>query len=410
MPKLNCLIISLVVCLISISAKVYSQISINEKFDQLFLGENFDSCNTFWSTVSNSDNLLIVQEGEYIMHRKSTVSPFAVMGNFSNDLTAFKLVTSIKLDKTSAVDGSIGLIFMAQADGKGGFIFEINRNSYRLRQIDGGNYKYICGNSKTGGWVESSYVKGLNLPNLIEIRTYNHSYDLLINNNYILSFTESGYNAGSFGFIIGPASKGKADFMYLFTTSKAVKTESSYDSNNSVSGQNTTLPETDVMALAESIILLKTQMNKLSEENDDLKQIIQAMRGGENENEKQKENYNKQLKEYEAKIKMSATSYDSLVKVNTDLLRYKEMVMGNDNGDLVINLSKNLKKEKILNDELLKSNKALTDSLLQLKNELKNSKTKNTESTVNNQKAKSASENDAEKKPEKKEFVLPKEN
>ena len=38
------------------------------------------------------------------------------------------------------------------------------------------------------------------------------------------------------------------------------------------------------------------------------------------------------------------------MKVNTDLLKYKEMVKGNDNGDLVINLSKNLKNEKLLNE------------------------------------------------------------
>ena len=37
----------------------------------------------------------------------------------------------------------------------------------------------------------------------------------------------------------------------------------------------------------------------LSEDNDDLKQIIQAMRGDEKENEKQKTNYDKQIKDLE---------------------------------------------------------------------------------------------------------------
>jgi len=40
------------------------------------------------------------------------------------------------------------------------------------------------------------------------------------------------------------------------------------------------------------------------------------------------------------------------------------MVKGNDNGDLVINLSKNLKATKLKNEELLKSNQELKDLLL----------------------------------------------
>lgn len=381
------------------------QLTIIEKFDKLFLSENFDSSNVYWNTVSNADNLLIVQEGEYIMHRKTTVSPYALMGNFTNDLSVFKLITSLKFDKTSAPDGSIGVIFMAQPDGKGGFIFEINKDSYRLRQINGGSYKYLSGTAKNSGWVQSNYVKGLNLPNLVEIRSSQKKYDLLLNNNYLMGFSEPAYTSGNFGFIIGPASKGKADFLYLFTTIK----DNLADNNPKTDDKKDNAPETDVSALAESIITLKTQINRLSEDNDDLKQIIQALRSGEKENEKEKANYEKQIKELDTRIKKSSGSYDSLMKINGELMRYKEMVMGNDNGDLVINLSKNLKKEKANSDELLKTNKLLTDSLSLMKNELKVLKG-NKDATVNIQKNKSAKDSVPEKKPEKKEFVLPKEN
>ena len=175
-------IIILNICVLMASVS-FAQLTVIEKFDKLLLNENFDSSNTNWSTVSNAENLLIVQEGEYIMHRKSTLSPYAVMGNFNNDLSVFKLITSLKLDRTSAPEGSIGLIFMAQPDGKGGFIFEINKNSYRLRQINRGSYKYLSGTAKTSGWVESNFVKTLNLPNLVEVRKAQQKYDILLNNN-----------------------------------------------------------------------------------------------------------------------------------------------------------------------------------------------------------------------------------
>ena len=109
---------------------------------------------------------------------------------------------------------------MAQPEGKGGSIFEINKNSYRLRQLTNGTYNYVTGNAKNDGWMESEFVKGLNLPNLVEIRTSEKNYDLLLNNNYLMSFNEPEYTSGNIGFVIGPASKGKADFLYLFTISK----------------------------------------------------------------------------------------------------------------------------------------------------------------------------------------------
>ena len=380
---------------------VRAQLTVIEKFDKLFLSENFDSSNSYWSTVSNGDNLLIVQEGEYIMHRKTSVSPYAVMGNFPNDLSVFKMIASLKLDKISATDGSIGIIFMAQSDGKGGFIFEINKNSYRLRQISGASYKYLTGTAKNGGWVESPFVKGLNLPNLVEVRSSHHKYDLLLNTNYLMGFTEPAYTSGNFGFVIGPSSKGKADFIYIFTTHDQQTGSDKIDTAETKNDHN---PENDVLALAESIITLKTQVNKLTEDNEDLKQIIQAMRSGEKENEKQKQHYENQIKQLDGMIKKSSASFDSLMKMNTELMRYKEMVMGNDNGDLVINLSKNLKKEKANNEELLKTNKLLTDSLMLIKNELKNRQLKSTSPADNSK------DSVPQKKQEKKEFVLPKEN
>ena len=381
---------------------------VTEKFDQLFIGENFDSSNSYWSTLSNTDNLLIVQEGEYIMHRKATFSPYAVMANFSFDFSAYRLTTSLKLDKASAADGSIGLIFMAQPDGKGGFIFEINKDQkYRLRQITGNSYRYLTGLPKELGWVKSELIKGLNLPNLVEIRTAEKKYDLFVNNKIILSFDALEYKTGNIGFIIGPASKGKADFLYLFTNANA---KAPVDSST-LEVTKSAAPETDVIALVESIITLKTQLNKLQEENEMLKGTVAAMKMGEKEQESGKNAAAKQIKILESQLKKSTATFDSLLKVNNDLLKYKEMVKGNNNGDLVINLSKNLKNEKLVNEELKKTNKLLNDSIAGLKNQLKESKSKTATQNSSQSKNKEAtvSSNDTIAKP-KEEFILPKEN
>jgi hypothetical protein len=349
-----------------------------------------------------------VQEGEYILQRKATFSPYAVMAAFPAELSEFRLVASIKLDKTTADDGSIGLIFMAQADGKGGFIFEINREKqYRLRQITNNNYKYLTGSAPDGGWVKEEALKGLNLPNLIEIRTAGKKYDLYINNSFVKNFEELEYKSGNVGFIIGPGSKGKADFIYIFT--KAGGGETLEESTADTVSAGT--PETDIIALAESIIGLKTQINKLQEENEDLKGIIDGLKSGEKEQETVQANYDKYIKELEGKLKRASFSFDSLVKVNTELMKYKEMVKGNDNGDLVINLSKNLKNEKTTNENLRAANKAQADSIQLLKIQIKELKTKSADTSKQKETVKKEEPpKKQEPQQQKGEFILPKDN
>ncbi len=372
---------------------------VTEKFDKLYLSENFDSSGTYWTTVSNNENLLLVQDGEYILNRKASISPYASIGNFNCNLTSYRFVTSLKLEKSTNDDGGIGIIFMAQPGGQGGFIFEINKSQqFRLRQIAANAYHYLTGNQKDGGWVKSTLVKGLNFPNLIEVRTSDKNYDIYLNNSLLLSFTEIAYKVGEIGYIIGPGSKGKVDFLYLFTNQKGQENESSDTKKSDILS-----PENDVMALAESIITLKTQINKLTEESEDQKQIIQGLKGAEKENEALKLANDKSMKILQSKLKSSQVSFDSLVKVNIELLPYKEMVRGNDGGDLVINLSKNLKAEKLKNEELQKANQALRDSLNQSLSKVTKTKSANANPTSNTNQSDSLKKTNNNKK----DFSLP---
>ncbi len=278
----------------------------------------------------------------------------------------------MKIEKSIDESGSIGIIFMAQDDGKGGFLFEINKAGlYRLRQITGGSYKYLTGDSKTGGWTKTNFTNPLNVYNLVEIKTANRKYDISLNNQYLMSFEEIAYKTGKFGVIIGPGSKGKIDFLYLFSSSKFAEAESTTEQGKPQDNPNTQSKENspDIIALAESIIKLKTQINKLQAENDDLKKTIDAIRSADDESEQQKKNYEKNIKLLEKENAASEASYDSLLKVNQSLLKYKDMVAGNENSDLIITLSKNLKSEK-------EKTQLLTDSIASLKAELQKAKTK----------------------------------
>lgn len=373
--------------------------TINEKFDKLDLSENFDTSSGMWTFVANNENLFLVQDGEYILNRKTSISPFAVMANYSYEALAYKMVLSMKIEKSIDENGSIGVIFMAQDDGKGGFLFEINKGGlYRLRQITGSSYKYLTGDAKNGGWVKTTFTNPLNVYNLIEIKTANRKYDISLNNQFLMSFEEIAYKAGKFGVIIGPGSKGKIDFLYLFSSSKYGANDDGKTANtaqpNSGSNNSTNENSPDIIALAESIIKLKTQINKLQSDNEDLKKTIEAIRTSDDENEQEKKNYEKTVKQLEKENARSMASYDSLLKINQGLMKYKEMVAGNENSDLIISLSKNLKAEK-------EKTQMLTDSITLLRAKLKSSPKQN--GTTQNQAPPPAPKQNSE-------FVLPKDN
>jgi hypothetical protein len=372
---------------------------VKEKFDKLNLSENFDSTNSYWTTLANADNLFIVQEGEYILNRKTTLSPFAIIADYENNLNTFRLVTSLKLEKSVNDDGLIGIIFMAQSDGKGGFIFEINKlKQYRIRQITGASYKYITGDPKAAGWVNSKFISETNAYNLVEIKTSDRNYDILLNNNYLFSFTEIAYKSGRMGLVIGPGTKGRVDFLYLFSSSKGGESLSSSNEETHDPQAQKEQAGPDIIELTESIIKLKTQINKLTEQNEDLRKTVDAMKSDDDETENQKRNLQNTIKDLQLTISKSSASYDSLLKVNRELMKYKEMVAGNENSDLIITLSKTVKTEKENNELLRKQNKALSDSLSEMS---KNHKPNGTPQEIK--------PNDKPKPSTDKGFVLPKE-
>ena len=338
---------------------------VSETFVFPFYITGFDSISNEWPVLSNTENLLLVQDGDYILQRKSKLGPFAILGELEQSLDAFRLVSSLKLVKTQSEDGSIGLLFMTQAEGKGGFIFEINATSqYRLRQITPGGYVNLSGTTKDGGWSKSSLLKPLGIANLVEVRTMGSKYDIYLNNSLILSFHELAYKSGGIGFVIGPGSLGKIDFLYLFSHDKL--RDPGIASTSEASGDES---EQDVIELAESIIALKSTLNKVQAENDELKQRLEDFKGSEKELAQMKSGYTAQISQLEKQLLARQKSFDSLELINQDLLKYKDLVKGNnaEGGDLVISLSKKLKAEKQRADDLQKENEQLKEQM-RLKN------------------------------------------
>ncbi|MBT8195574.1 MAG: hypothetical protein HKO56_00235 [Bacteroidia bacterium] len=358
------------------STVLFSQ-NVNVKFDQLILSENFDSVNTYWPMLADADNLFIVQDGEMIMNRKAKKSPYAVLGGFGEQDNLFRLVSSLKLDKASGDKSIVGLMFMTQSDGKGGFIVEFNKKQeYRIKQIAGSQYRYMSGDDRKQGWTKSDDLKDMSHFNLIEISAANRFYDLYINNEYQQSFTNSTYESGKMGVIIGPSTQARIDFFYLFTSSTYTPPAPNYNAATAnipappISNAN----NDDVVKLTETIIALKKKNNKLSSENEDLRRKYTALESDDKERAESHDYFKQQVKVMQAKNKKLKYSNDSLKRANTQLMRYKEIVDTGGNQDLVISLSETVKSLKTRNSDLAKQNQTLNQNISKLQNQVRDYK------------------------------------
>jgi len=192
---------------------VHSQL-IKEEFVSVAFSDQFDDDNDNWRNMSTSDNLFIIQEGEYQLRRKNPASGYSIFPKWKNTLTAYSLVASIKLEEPKNDEAAVGLIFMAQEDASGAFVFEFNpKGQYRLKQLVGLSYKLLTGEMKSGGWVDSDVLNKIGTYNVIEIKTAKRNYDIYVNEKYLLSFTEIAYKSGDIGISIGPGTKAKVDYI-----------------------------------------------------------------------------------------------------------------------------------------------------------------------------------------------------
>lgn len=366
---------------------------VNEKFIFENFKDDFTSDNSNWPIVANADNLFIIQDGHYILHRKNTTNRYFLFSKWPNNLDAFHIKTAIKLDPAYRnKEASVGIFFMMQEKGKGAFIIEINSNKqYRISQYVYNTLHFLSGEEKDAGWVKSSIISNKDDFNVIEVKTANKQYDVFINNTYITSFTEITYKFGDMGIIVGADTKAELDYFYVFSnqeTEAKIKTDTTSVSHNSADtatntlntsdvatetiideennnnetnvNDNATPPDADLIQLTEAIVKLRTKVNELSEENEKFKEQI-----------KNSKDLLKTLKSQESQLMKINVIKDSLQIECNKLKKYKELVDNNENKDLIILLSKSLQNEKIKADSKEKENEYFRNEIKALKDSLK---------------------------------------
>ncbi len=339
---------------------------VNDDFPAEIMVENFDGAGAWWPIVNTADNLFIIQGGEYILHRKNPNSPYAILCNRENFPGSFRLKAALKIEQETGKDNSAGLVFMAQPDGKGAFVAEINtQRQYRLKQLVGGTYRFITGDLKSSGWVKSPAVAATGASNVIEVRSSGNNYDLYINDVFINTFSEPSYRPGKMGFMLGPSTRVRVDYFLVYSSQGEQENNTEFKNESSVSQAPSDA------SLADAIIKLKSQINRLSRENDDLHRQLAAMET----QDKERKDADKAMKALDSHIRRLTGEKDSLQVLVDSLKQYRDIVTKNENGDIIINLSRSLQAEKEKNTKLLAGCNDLKQSCRQLQDSLQSVKT-----------------------------------
>ena len=335
MKQLSCLYILFLLLGFSSAA----QQTVHKKLNQILLEESFSELNDIWPVITNDDNFFVFDKGEYFMNRTKTETPYAIMANWQNDLNSFSFRTSLMLGPAESSYQSLGLIFRASNDGQSALICDINKlHRFRIRQLRNGTYHIITSEGKDG-WIKNNAIKGINEYNDINIKTNGSDHDIFINGSLVYSFRIENLEAGSFGILIGPETKGRIDYINIYAD--------------------------ELYRDKSKIYLSDDEIRELIAENDDLKKKLEQSldaRALELENA---------IRILENQLKTMRLVNEQLDKENSQYAIIKSAVDTNQ-VDLLMDLSHKVIDKTLENRQLKIENKLMTDSLKSVKMNFEN--------------------------------------
>ncbi len=224
-PEIDRIITSLTIVGLLTCSVVQAQNPISLEYNVVELREEFSEKNDFWPYLTTMENLYVPDKDEYFMHRRNKSAAYAIITDWKNNLSEFNILTTLKLGPANDETQTAGIIFLVQKDGKGAVVFEFNKfKQYRIKQLVGSYYKFLSGTNEDKGWVKSGALAGKNDYNTIDIRVQLPQVDIYVNEKFLQSFDVTEYEPGNMGFLIGPDTKAKSDYFYVYTTESGKQT------------------------------------------------------------------------------------------------------------------------------------------------------------------------------------------
>ena len=295
--------------IITLFAVVTSTISFAQnipKFENVrnIITENFNKSESSFPILTNIDNYFIIDNGDYLLSRNNTESEYAILASSNEMISDFILKTAIKIGPSSIKRSSAGVLIKAQPSGRGALVFEINRKAeFRIKELQNNNtYKYLSGKNSNEGWVKNKDIKGQDQFNSIEIRCKENTYDIYVNNKFIITLFSSSFKSGRMGIVIGKDAKARVAYYNIDVPANS--------ENNLV---NEYINDLNTENLSNRIKELESEKITLNNTKKRLEKEIELLK---NDN---------QLVKLEKKLEKSNFKLDSINKIVSDLNKDLEL-------------------------------------------------------------------------------------
>lgn len=352
----------LLLSFISYLPSVFAQQNVTANFNALVWEDDFDGAHpNMWRQTTNAEEVFIIQNGEYILYKKSTNSYGLIFPNEKIAFSAHKAEFNLKLDEDTRKTATVGVVVMAQEDGKGAFLIEINgKRQYRISKYNGVVFKTVV------DWTKDRAIKSRGESNVIAVDMEDRKYDLYINNKFITGFSEVSYKEGKVGLYIGTDSKASFDYVRIYVTNeekeklrKKMQLEQSKENDPT---------------LTAVITKLREQMVELEIERDSLRVVVEQLKKEVNKNKGSwsVQKLRKENNELSAEVRRLKKENAQLLKENANLKDFKEMVVNGESGDIIITLTKAIETERERVSILAAENEKLQQEIKKLKDRLGN--------------------------------------
>ncbi len=331
--------------------------------DQLIWAENFDTTSANWRTSNSIDELYLIQNGEYVLYRKSSSGPSILLPEEGDLYGECRSEMRFRFDPLQS-GSSAGLVFMAKPNGSQAYVLEINdRREYRVRKIEDGVFKELSGTPKNAGWIKEKSVAKSGDLNLVSASYESGILKLTINGKDVWIGDAYQQEKGKVGIYIGPASKARIDDIRVYVSEEeAQRIRKDREDKDPIRSE-----------LTEIIITLRNTINAQNREIDSLTKLSSKLQAEQDKFDNNPRNVRKlsaKIRELEKEVNVWKWKHGQLEKENKKLEKFQENIRKNTGGDIVIKLTNALNDEQEKNRELEKENKELQARLKALELEL----------------------------------------
>jgi len=133
---------------------------------------------------------------------------------------SYRIKTAVKVGPSTKRNSYSGIVINASSEGKEMVAIEINgKQEYRIRKISSRS-KFLSGTESNQGWVKSNNINKNEVYNYIDVISNKGKCDLFINSKYQATVEVPERTNGSFGFIIGPNSQARVDYIIAYLEDK----------------------------------------------------------------------------------------------------------------------------------------------------------------------------------------------